>query len=176
MWGWVRGFKGDQGWNGCLTLPRTLTIDQQGKLQQQAAPELRSLRGDKILEMKGLLLEQTKKVVSKTQQLEIEATFAPGNDCGIRLFKTESNPGLEIKYANAELKVGDQKAPLVLHAVDFLNLHIFVDHSVVEVYGKDGVCLTKVFYPTSSECEIEFFSGNEKQILNGEVHELKGIW
>ena len=40
LWGWVRGFKANRGWNGCLTLARIVSIDRDGHLLQAPAPEL----------------------------------------------------------------------------------------------------------------------------------------
>src|SRR5207247_1585137 len=45
LWGWVKGFKDDRGWNGCLTLPRVIILGLDGHLRQSPAPELQKLRG-----------------------------------------------------------------------------------------------------------------------------------
>src|SRR5262249_32779114 len=44
LWGWVNGFKGGLGWNGCLTLPRVLSLASDGTLRQRPAPEVAKLR------------------------------------------------------------------------------------------------------------------------------------
>jgi len=45
VWGWVNGFPGGRGWNGCLSLPRQLSFSREGELRQHPAPQLRKLRG-----------------------------------------------------------------------------------------------------------------------------------
>ena len=93
----------------------------------------------------------------------------------MRIFKTETNPGLEIFYSNGELKVGDKSMPLVLGANDFLRLYVFVDHSVVEVYANSTVCFTAVHYPQSYTGEVEFFSKGNAQ-LNASIDPLDSAW
>ncbi len=46
MWGWIRDFPGGKGWNGCLTVPRVLSLAENNDLMQSAAPELQQLRRD----------------------------------------------------------------------------------------------------------------------------------
>jgi beta-fructofuranosidase len=43
MWAWVQG-GGIGGWNGCLTLPRIISLSKDGKLEFTPAPELQKLR------------------------------------------------------------------------------------------------------------------------------------
>src|SRR5215469_17662666 len=45
VWGWINGFPGGRGWNGCLSLPRQLSLSRDGQLQQEPAPGLKKLRG-----------------------------------------------------------------------------------------------------------------------------------
>jgi len=42
--GWICGFKPKRGWNGCMSLPRILTLDKENNLIQTPAPELKTLR------------------------------------------------------------------------------------------------------------------------------------
>src|SRR6185369_7632751 len=44
VWGWVTGFPGGHGWNGCLSLPRLLSI-RHGQLCQEPLPKVTRLRG-----------------------------------------------------------------------------------------------------------------------------------
>jgi len=174
LWGWIRGFKGGQGWNGALTLPRVLNVDGNGKLNQWPVDEAVMLRLPELFSIRAKL-SPTKMYSAEipTPQLEISAEFTSGNNSGMRIFKTETNPGLEIFYSNGELKVGDKSMPLVLGANDFLRLYVFVDHSVVEVYANATVCFTSVYYPQSYGGDVEFFSkGNAN--LNASIDPLGG--
>lgn len=44
MWGWIKA-KGTKSWNGCLSLPRILTLGKDSKLRFEVVPELKKLRG-----------------------------------------------------------------------------------------------------------------------------------
>ena len=48
VWGWVTGFPGGHGWNGCLYLPRLLSPSHDGELRQSPAPQLDKLRGPAV--------------------------------------------------------------------------------------------------------------------------------
>ncbi|TFG00804.1 MAG: hypothetical protein EU542_07710, partial [Promethearchaeota archaeon] len=47
MWAWIQG-GGTGGWNGCLTLPRIVSLGEDGRLKFFPAPELQKLRGPHI--------------------------------------------------------------------------------------------------------------------------------
>jgi beta-fructofuranosidase len=176
LWGWIRGFKGGQGWNGALTLPRVLNVDAQGKLNQWPADEAVTLRLPELFSIRATLsAKKSYSVEIPAPRLEISAEFTSGNNSGLRLFKTEAHPGLEIFYSNGELKVGDKSMPLVLGANDFLRLYVFVDHSVVEVYANSTVCFTGVHYPPSYAGDVEFFS-KDKAYLNASIDPLESAW
>ena len=46
--GWISGFEDTKGWEGCVSLPRTLDIDKNNKLIMNPAPVLDSLREEKL--------------------------------------------------------------------------------------------------------------------------------
>jgi len=58
VWGWLNGFPGGHGWNGCLSLPRVLSLTEDGQLRQSPAPQLRALRGDAIAWRHPVLLSE----------------------------------------------------------------------------------------------------------------------
>ena len=50
LWGWITEKRSDDelraaGWAGCMALPRVLSLSDDGELEMQVAPEVRSLRG-----------------------------------------------------------------------------------------------------------------------------------
>jgi beta-fructofuranosidase len=177
LWGWIRGFKDGKGWNGCHTLPRVLRIVSGNQLSQEPGKEIEALRKKQLLNLHEKPLSRNNNVQAKpaAPQFEINATFNAGNNCGIQLFKTENNPGLEIFYMNGELHVGDKTTSHILSVNDPLALHVFVDHSVIEVYANGRQCLTKVYYPNAGPT-VEFFARGENQTLSAQVFELESAW
>src|SRR6266404_4067882 len=63
VWGWVRGFSGGHGWNGCLSLPRLLSLSRNGEVRQTPAPQLSKLRG-KAVEWRNIRLESAGKTLT----------------------------------------------------------------------------------------------------------------
>jgi beta-fructofuranosidase len=165
VWGWINGFPGGRGWNGCLSLPRLLSLSQDGKLLQQPAPQLASLRGKPIkwpgfsrLEGLSFMLP-----LPKTNSLEIEAQFDLGKSHELKL-KLETpgsgTPPIAITVENNLLKVLDSQAPLPVEKNQRLNLRIFIDHSVLEVFANDSICITKIISPFEGQSILDIDTTN----------------
>ena len=71
-----------------------------------------------------------------------------------------------------------QYAPLPLKENRLLDLHIFLDHSVIEIYANKTVCLTGRTYPSLQDSlKVEVFSDCEEATLQEmEVWDLSSIW
>jgi beta-fructofuranosidase len=182
FWGWIRGFKGGRGWNGCMSVPRLLSLSD-GRLVQQPAPELTKLRADHHREH-NLRLAGTSCVVSKVQgdTLEIAATFLLGDakNAGLRLRRsTDGHRALEIKYDGVSLDVaGTQLSLPSVSTEKRLKLQVFLDRSVLEVFANDGrACITRVVYPEEHDQGIELFAtGGLAKVESFDVWRMKSIW
>ncbi len=148
VWGWVNGFQSGHGWNGCLSLPRLLSLSRDGALRQSPAPQLTKLRG------KGVAWRNMPKeiggkswVLPATNTLEISANIDLQTATGITLdlkAGTSTEPRVTLNFSGSEIKLGDSRAPLDLGKDKrTLRLRIFVDRSVLEVFANDKVCFTK---------------------------------
>jgi beta-fructofuranosidase len=123
LWGWVRGFKEKRGWNGCLSLPRILTLEG-NKLVQKPAPELAVLRTDEK--------------PSSMEQVEAVITLDPGRKIDSKL----------LKWDGESLNVGSTKVTLAAKAA---KVQVFIDHAMMEVFVNDGEhCITRVIDPAAS--------------------------
>lgn len=152
VWGWVNGFPGGHGWNGCLSLPRLLTLSRDGQLRQNPAPQLRKLRGQPV-QWRNVPLENGGKTfpLPETNALEISAEIdlqaAKNVELGIQRGAGDASP-IVVNFNGSELQVMDTKAPLQLSEGERkLKLHIFIDRSVLEVFANETVCVTKVISP-----------------------------
>jgi beta-fructofuranosidase len=179
LWGWVRGFKDGRGWNGCLTLPRVLEVSPKGSLWQRPAIEVTKLANDTFYKGEHVALNHPLKLQSKTDQFELKASLLAGDHMGIRITQPQ-RPAFGITFSDGELKAGNEKIPLKLKEGEPLNLRIFVDHSVVELYANNGVAFTGVVQreKISDEQEgatanIEIFSEAKNSIASVEAHALK---
>jgi beta-fructofuranosidase len=182
VWGWVNGFPGGRGWNGCLSLPRVLSLSSDGQLRQSPAPQLRKLRGAAVawrntpLRGDGAVFH-----LPHTNTLEIHAEI---------LLRTSENVVVSLKNAAAgsapvvmqfdgsKFKMGDAEALLSLAGPERkLDLHIFMDRSVLEIFANDTLCATKIISPLDAGITLQVASpGNSAQAKLIEAWPMKTIW
>jgi beta-fructofuranosidase len=149
VWGWVNGFPSGRGWNGCLSVPRRLTISQDGQLRQVPAPQLSKLHGEPVTwrNLRCDNLEQTLRL-PETNTLEIVAEVDLEKAKGVELqFKggTKDARPMSISFEDGRVKVLDVNADCPLaNGARKLKLEVFVDRSVLEVAANDTVWITKV--------------------------------
>jgi beta-fructofuranosidase len=182
VWGWVNGFPGGHGWNGCLSLPRLLSLSRDGQLLQDPAPQLNKLRG-KAVERRNVRLENGVEtlLLPKTNTLEILADIDLNSAKSITLqFKSGAKdaPSIVVKFDGSELTAMDTKAPLTLaKGGGKLRLRIFIDRSVLEVFANGTVCATKTISPLDANATLEIRAdggtANAKLI---QAWPVKSIW
>jgi beta-fructofuranosidase len=183
LWGWVRGFKSGQGWNGCLTVPRDLSLDADGNLRQQPAPELKKLRGPGVRQANVRLTDTVMAVPGvRGSALELEVEFEPGaperNGLNLEFRSGAGAPAsgtpvfglkirrprgdardLRIAFDGQQLDVAGAKAPFELKRGEGrLRLRVFVDRSVLEVFANGRECVTRVVEAVDPEAQLELFA------------------
>jgi beta-fructofuranosidase len=156
VWGWLNGFPGGHGWNGCLSLPRQLSLSRDGQLRQSPAPQLAKLRGKPVTWHDAHLDNDDQTfTLPKTNTWEISAAIDLQTAKGVELQienGTKDLAGIGVSFDGAQLQVSDAKAPLPLKPGEHkLNLRIFMDRSVLEVFANDRVCITKIILPFDTE-------------------------
>jgi beta-fructofuranosidase len=182
QFGWVRGFKDGMGWNGCLALPRILSLGPDGRPVQQPAPELESLRG-KHVSFSGISLTSEGRVLDqiKGDILEILATFLPGDAkvYGLKVRRSEDGANaITIRREGTVLDVAGVKVALSTKETEApLNLHVFLDKSVMEVFVDGGrACVTRVHYPGEEDLGVELFAEEGKATVKSiDVYEMRPI-
>jgi len=144
LWLWGRtNTAPEKGWNGVMVLPRILSIDADGFLRQQPAPEFEALRGTAVtrpafdvppgapLRLEGV----------SGDCLELAADVLPGtaSEIGVDLrCNRDGRPGLSVRIARpGTLVVGTARAAISRGLARY-RLRIFLDKRVIEVYVNDG--------------------------------------
>ena len=180
--GWICGFKPKRGWNGCMSLPRVLTLDKAKRLVQTPAPELKKLRA-KHREIKGLEVNSRSELFKdiKGDTLEIIAQFtgADAGAFGLKVRQSEDgNSAVTIRYADGKLNVAGTELPLKLGEGKTLKLHVFIDKSVIEVFINDGATsVTRVEYPGDSDLGVSVFAEKGSVTLKAlDAWDMKSIW
>ncbi len=183
LFGWVGGFKGDRGWNGCHGLPRILTLGADGRPRQTPVPERKALRGKRVRAEK-LTLRDSGLVVkgARGDALEILARFQPGDAAAFGLKVRRSDDGsraVTLRYDGAVLDVAGTKVPFKLDkGQDTLTLHVFLDKSLMEVFVNDGrEAVTRVIDPGRKDLGVEVFAEDGTATVRGiDVWTMKAIW
>jgi beta-fructofuranosidase len=181
VWGWVNGFAGGHGWNGCLSLPRQLSIAPDGRLQQIPVPQLEKLRGDPTLWQNRSLGERGAifgfpQTNSWEARVEIDLQSAKGVTLELKSGSPDVEP-VSLHYDGAELTILNTKIPLKLAgARRELTLRIFLDRSVLEIFANQTVCFTKTITPPVTNATLSIRAdGGEARAKRVQIWPMKTI-
>ncbi|MBT3606539.1 MAG: glycoside hydrolase family 32 protein [Candidatus Latescibacteria bacterium] len=182
LFGWVRGWEAGRGWNGCLALPRMLTVDPQNRPRQIPIPALRELR-DQHTHIAATEITNTH-VLSDIQSdtFEMLAVIEPGTatqyGLSIRCDQAGAS-GIDITYDGQNLTVANVSFPFAFDPGEpALFLHLFHDKSVLEVFANGGRAVsTQVVMPTLENQNIAVLSnGGTAHLKSADIWTLKSIW
>lgn len=164
------------GWSGCFTIPRELTLNNQGKIQVNPIKELASLRQEAI-EITPCVLEKNSviKMYDDAKACEIELIwdlqnspaekfgFWIGN--GAQFFIDGQTQTLMLTRHYPEYVISDYRcAPLP--QTQYLKIRAFIDKSSIEVFINEGeMCFTSRIYPQEGERALTLFAINQKAKL-----------
>ncbi|MFO0946864.1 MAG: glycoside hydrolase family 32 protein [Planctomycetota bacterium] len=114
LWGWVRGFPPGRGWNGCLTLPRKLSLTSEGILVQTPAEEITTLR-KKVVEKAGISIDAKPYILPGIDgdSFEAEVAIEPNKAKIIlmRLSRNQDTKAPVLKWSDGTLDVAGAKVP-----------------------------------------------------------------
>ena len=172
MWGWLweqRTAEAQRaaGWAGVMSLPRVLSLAPDGALLQQPAPELESLRGRHWGWADLGLAEATDALATvRSEQLEVLVELEPLSAAEIGLDVRVAPDGKEftriaydatrglftVDTTHASLSAETFReiaaAPFTPMPGAPIQVRIFVDHSVIEVFVNARLCFAVRAYPT----------------------------
>jgi len=138
MFGWGRGFPEGRGWNGCLTLPRVLSV-KGGVLVQQPAVEVEAMRGTRQRVRGQRVSGEWVWPEVRGRAMEVEAVFERPADGAMELRLKRSGDGsrwVGLRWDGKELEVGGQRmslfGDLTGRRVEF---RVFLDRSFMEVFA-----------------------------------------
>jgi beta-fructofuranosidase len=199
-WGWLPegrdvSAQWDAGWSGTLSLPRELSLASDGRLRQRPARELAELRGARD-HRERIELNDGDTVEPETtgHRVELSAQVSLVDAEAVELTVLEAPDGSEkttIRYTrDNELVVdrsessadpratSDNQRMTVTPYDERLDLRVFVDGSVVEIFANERHCLTSRVYPTSEDATgISVTAiGGRAQLSKLDVWELASVW
>ena len=185
LWGWVRGFPEDKGWNGCLTLPRLLSLSPEGHILQAPAPELSKLRGPQLTLSSAEIRDTTNYVEgfqSDSFEINLELELLDATSAGLQLrCSADGTKSVLLAVGRGELSVGDQRVQLPADPgtnPKVTQLRVFADRSVFEVYANGGrTCVTRVLSPGVADRGLALFAaGGAMKVRSLDVWPLRSIW
>jgi beta-fructofuranosidase len=164
LWGWITETRPDAdlidaGWAGAMSLPRVLSLNSNNELQTEVAPAVQQLRvahtsipGDATSVMREKILD-TLRIHDLAAELKLELRPRP-DEFSVHLQSEGGENFATISCANKssspELRVNSVAAPLRGAAQSPVQLHAFLDGSVLEVFVNGTMALTARIYQTPS--------------------------
>lgn len=184
MWAWVFdgpafGVHTDYGWSGTMSLPRVLTLADDGTLRMNPPEEIERLRyngkqqtgftvpADSDLAVEGVAgnsLELCLEMNARdAQQYGVKVRCSPGGEEQTLIYYDAAEKKLKIdttKSGLANSPKSVEAGPLELKPGEPLKLRIFLDKSVVEVFANDGrQAVVRRIYPSRPDSVgIQLFS------------------
>ena len=193
LWGWIPETRpvaeySASGWAGLMSLPRVLTVGQDGRLKIAVAPAVEKLRkheqklhlaptrqGGKQLSdqrLKDACGEILCVVKPGPEPFTLDLLDASQEDDAPKdptTAVTSEVSFLSIRFSHAnpgELVVDQQRLSIHLAPGEPLELHFYIDGSVIELFANNQAACTKRFYypgPTAPEIAVSI-TGNASGI------------
>jgi beta-fructofuranosidase len=161
LWGWITESRPQEkykaaGWAGMMSLPRVISIAADGRLRFCAAVEAEQLRGR----------EQALNVTADDEKNRQQIGAMRLEDCcgeilctvrrtaepfALSLYGSDESrlPWLKLSYDplhSGQFRIDDRPIPLALEQDENLEMHLYVDGSVIEAFVNGQIACTRRFY------------------------------
>lgn len=185
-------------WKGVMGLPREFAVAKDGDtwvLQQKVIDNIDKLKGS-LLADESVLVGDKKIYDTVGQQVAIEANFQPAAGASGIKVAVGSISYVEIGYDGATKKLYIDRSHCATQGVNknfskmshyetpvtlkdnHLLLHIYVDHSVIEVFANNGEqVLTMQAFPEETDNGVMLFAnGGNATFDNIKIWRMKSAW
>lgn len=185
-------------WKGVMSLPRELTVTKESDtwiLLQKPVDNIDKLKTN-LLADESVLVTDKKNYDTVGQQIVIEADFKPAAGASGIKVAVGSISYVEIGYDASTQKLymdrshcatqgvnknfskmSHYETPVALKDGNLL-LHIYVDHSVIEVYANNGeTVMTMQAFPNEDDNGVQLFAnGGTATFNNIKIWRMKSAW
>lgn len=197
--------KPPSGWNNVMTLPRCLRLDEDGTLNTAPIAAVESLRFGHTRAAPQTIPAHGEVVLYDIagRSIEIEAVIAPDQAREVGLFVLRSPDGTERTRVSLYQREGQrphtsrlqidiseatghpdafgrapETGPLSLKAGETLQLRIFLDRSIIEVFANGRQCLTLRAYPQREDSTTVslFARGGSARLVSLDMWHLRSVW
>ena len=204
MWGWIGESRSNEaqkaaGWAGVMSLPRALSLSDDGKLGVCPVQAVETLRGEHQrltnIELSPTSSDYLIDIRGNTFEIIAEIDPSKALNCGIKLCcSPNSEEETYIFYDAVRKRLGvDRRRSKILqdgeksHDVqegefdvppgETLCLRVFIDCSVIEVYANNSACITSRVYPSRSDStRVGVFAQGQARINSIDIWRLTSIW
>jgi beta-fructofuranosidase len=186
----------EAGWAGAMSLPRILTMREDGRLGIEPIPELQQLRGKHHRFVDIRVPEEGHELPLQGDTLELIAEFDLGTADQVGLKLRASPDGVEetlllydrqqghllIDRTRASLDEETERTvqggAMPLDEGQTLRLHLFLDRSVVECFANGHTVLTSRIYPSRPDSQKLYLvaRGGATHLKSLDVWEMRSIW
>ncbi len=195
MWGWIQEGRSDElleqaGWAGAMAIPRIVTLQENGLLGFKPAPELELLRHDHV-QITPENLDALGDI--KGDAVELRAVFEPGlGRVGLRVLCSADEHttifydrryglvGIDRSHSTCqqreEYDLSVLEGTFVLPADEQLDMRIFIDKSIIEVFVNGQVALTGRVYPACAESVGIELLNDHGEFVSLDVWQMASIW
>jgi len=180
MWAWLFAQtqrRISENWHEVMSLPRELSLPEDGVLRIKPLRELEQLRYNPVSE-KDLIVEdgtfyRLKNISGDAIEMMVTIKQGDAKRYGVRVLCDKDNgKGLDlvVEPARKILRLGEITAPLELKSDEDIQLRIFIDRSVVEVFANERQAMAKQHVYTAGDVGVCLFSESGKM----KVSEVRG--
>lgn len=175
MWAWLLdapefGVRWEHGWSGTMSLPRILSLGDDGQLRMDVPEEIEALRygafrkedfavqsgADLAIDGIGgnsfeLYIEMES---SEASEYGVKVCVSPDGQEKTAVFYDAAENKLKVdthKSGPADTPKGIEAGPLALKEGERLKLRVFVDKSVVEVFANSRQAIMRRIYPSQPD-------------------------
>jgi beta-fructofuranosidase len=171
LWGWIRETRPEAefaaaGWAGAMSLPRVLTIGQQGQLEMNPADEVKTLRGPIDKTALTSATPYRLKLAALRHEFQIPVGLFSVKAVTVRLLTAGATSWeLTIDVAGNLIHCGAISFPLPSLPWPRPSLHLFLDGSVIESFigGREAIT-SRVYSLKPGQTELEVSFNGEKTI------------
>ena len=174
--------------NGCIALPKTMSLDNNNNLIINPASELTSLRKDKIIDEKKLISSKKNNFNQfASNTFEIKLTFLNDNfnkvifnfcmnrniDEYTSIILNSKNSNFELNRSKSSLQKGSDLS-LIETTIPIKNLimHMYFDVSVIEIFLNYKKIITSRIYPNIDSNYLEIYSEGGNAVIDTKIWSL----
>jgi sucrose-6-phosphate hydrolase SacC (GH32 family) len=175
MWAWCLG-GGNALWDGIQSLPRELSLPADGVLRMKPLRELEQLRYypmmESSVEIRQGQTHRLKSIAGDSLELLLRIRQGGAKRYGVKLHSSPDNArgiDLVVDSGARTIQLGATTAPFALSPGEDLQLRIFIDRRIIEVFANDRQAIFKQHAYEPDEIGVCLF--NEGGLMD--VKEIK---